>query len=103
MFTVVYNANPKVPKHLNHLGGIGTLTVQDSKSFNTVNEAIDFWFDCYSPITRLIEFKDELAKKYKIPIEDVEECISLVEAREEDISTEENVKSQRELYSIKGN
>lgn len=102
MFTIIYNANPKVPKNINHLGGLGALTIQDSKNFEKVTQAIDFWFECCSPITRLVEFKDELAKKYKHLSEaELEECISIVEAREEDLPTEENIINQKALYNLK--
>ena len=63
MYKIVYNSNPNHPKHLNHIGAFSQLTEQDSRSFDDLDEAINFWFSCNSTITKLIEFMDDFKKK----------------------------------------
>jgi len=103
MLKVKYNANPHNPKHLNHLGSFRELTVQDEKNFDNLNEAVDFWFNCSSPITSLIEFKKEFKKQYpQYSEEELNYIISISEVKEEDTSTEVILLNQKQLYNFEG-
>jgi hypothetical protein len=89
MFRIIYNSNPNNPLHLDHIGALGCLTAQNEKTFDNLNQAITFWFDCNSPITSLNIFKDALMKNSNISSDTLDEVLCLCECREENISMEE--------------
>ena len=103
MYKITYNSNPNHPKHLNHIGAFSQLTEQDTKVFKTLDEAINFWFDCNSPITRLIDFKEDFMKQYSGYSEsDINAILEISEAREEEITKEDLLINQSKLYSYEG-
>ena len=103
MYTIHYNSNPNHPKHLNHIGAFSQLTEQDYKEFETLDEAVNFWYECNSTITQLIEFIEDFKKKYReFSDEQIREILEISEAREEDITKEEYLINQSKLYSYEG-
>ena len=103
MYKIIYNSNPNHPKHLNHIGALSQLTEQDSRPFDDLDEAINFWYSCNSTITKLIEFMDDFKKKYQeYTDEEIQEILEISESREEDITKEEYLINQSKLYNFEG-
>ncbi len=101
MYTIHYNSNPNNPKHLNHQGASSQLTEQDSKEFEILDEAVDFWFDCHNPITKLSEFLEDFKKQYQtFTEEELLTILTIADIREEDDSTEEYLINQKPLYEL---
>jgi len=102
MIKIEYNANPLVPKHMNHkIGSYRELTIQDAKSFDNIDHAISFWYQCINPITRLTELEDLIMQKYNISSQEVlRDILLLCESREEDTRIEDNIKNQKQLYQL---
>ncbi len=53
MITVLYNADPNEALDINHRASFSRCTVQEKRVFNTQSEAVRFWFECSSPITKI--------------------------------------------------
>jgi hypothetical protein len=101
MYTIHYNSNPQNPKHLNHQGAFSQLTEQDSRDFDDLNLAVNFWYQCYKPITSLLEFIEDFKKQYNnTSEEELTTLLTFVDTREEDNSTEEYLINQKPLYEL---
>ena len=64
MYKIEYNSNPNLPIERNHVGNLNQMLLEDSREFNSFDEAVDFWFQCSSPITELKEFYPEFKKRF---------------------------------------
>ena len=100
MYTIHYNSNPKNPEKYNHLGSLRELTAQSSKSFTSLDEAIDFWFECHSPITSLLEFTKDMKNIYvELSEQEIIEILGACDERDGN-REEQLLKSQTALYSL---
>ena len=77
MYKIKYNANPNMPLDLNHKGDINDLILEDSRDFNNLNELIDFYYQCDSPITSLYEFTDKFKTYWNKSEKEVLEILEL--------------------------
>lgn len=103
MFKIIYNSNPNHPKHLNHQGALSQLTEQDSREFPTLDDAVNFWYDCHSPITKLTDFMEDFKKQYRnLSEEELTAVLCISEVREEEITKEDYLLNQAKLYNYQG-
>lgn len=63
-YRIIYNSNPKHPKEYDFIGNKEDLTSQEEREFNKIEDAINFWYKCTSPITQLMEFYPDFKEKY---------------------------------------
>lgn len=84
MYSIIYNAHPNKPFEHNNKGHIGELIGQDSRDFKNFKEALDFYYQCDSPITSLYCFINEIKELYPNKSEQqVLELIEICENKEE--------------------
>ena len=67
MIEVIYNSNPNGASGSNHIAPLHRCKQMECKKFDTPEEAISFWFECSSPVTKL----DRLMNLLPSPIESV--------------------------------
>ncbi len=53
MYTIIFNTNPNESLDIAHRSSFTKCVVQDSRNFVDKEEAVRFWFECTSPVTRL--------------------------------------------------
>lgn len=100
MYTIHYNSNPNNPKNYNHLGAFKELTGQDSKTFEKLDDAINFWFECHSPITSLLTFVEDFKQVYaELKEEEILEILGSCDERDGN-REEQLLKSQTTLYAM---
>lgn len=101
MYKIVYNSNPRFPKEYNHLGCENDCTEQSERSFEKVDEAVDFHLKCSSPITSLLEFAEECKKEWKLEESIVIEILTKCSLRDKESPLkEELLKTQKVLYNL---
>lgn len=71
-FAVRYNSDPVADFADNHKSAIIFLTDTDERNFNDIDEAITFFSECISPITKIEELVPELknCKKFNYMLPD---------------------------------
>ena len=53
MYEVLYHSHPDKPVEYNHIGKLRNMVNQDRRSFEEMDQAINFWLECSYPITTL--------------------------------------------------
>ena len=104
MFEVLYHTDPDKPSEFNHMGKYRRMIGQGKQEFNTVNEAISFWFECTNPITTISQLLgDKCDVDLLVAIEGFyqldNEFLAIVQDNEEVISEQQNLK-KRLLYNL---
>lgn len=88
-FTVVYNANDNYPEDVCHFKGrLSEFTSTKTKEFDNSTDAINFWYECALPITKLAELGVSC------------EISAIVEDMEELVMSEEPVANFSEVYNL---
>lgn len=88
---ILYNSNPNNPKNLNHLGMRSQMIEQDSKEFDSIDKAINFWMECTWPITELSDIDH---REWVKAFNNIQVNAGYEEA-------EKFFRNQKELYNIK--
>jgi hypothetical protein len=101
MYKIVYNSNPRFPKEYNHLGCENDCTEQSEKSFDKLDDAVDFHLKCSSPVSSLLEFTQECVEQWQLDESIVVEILTRCSLRDKESPLKEQLlKSQKVLYNL---
>ena len=50
---IIYNGSANLPREVNHGCRLSECKTVFHRTFKTTEEAVDFWFECTSPVTKL--------------------------------------------------
>ena len=66
IYQISYNADPDVPfeTYLDHLGDPIELTEERVRTFDRIDNALEFLLECSYPITDLSELRHSFAREY---------------------------------------
>lgn len=79
VYQVMYWSNPNLPLGYDHTGRLDNLSSISTKTFEHVDDAIEFWSQCTKPITKLSSFKKDVCKQHCLTEDEVEEILLLTE------------------------
>ncbi len=75
VYPISYLADPDVPfeTYLDHIGDPLELTEERIRTFNKIDDALEFLTECSSPLTNISELRWDFVNKYKTFVPDLEE------------------------------
>lgn len=79
VYQVRYESNPNLPIGYDHTGKLYNLVSESTRTFSNLDDAITFWSECTSPITKLKDFKKALCECCCLTEKEAEEVLSICE------------------------